>query len=168
MVILIQIALGLFFLSIIIILSYSMISGGPYAPIGDQRIEEMLDLLSVKSGEKAADIGAGDGRLVRALAKKGVLAHGFEINPLLIWIARRKIWKAKLEKKAFMHLKDMWAVDYSSYDIITVYLSPHVLGKLENKLRKDLKRGGRIVLNHYAFPHWKPSKKKGNVYLYQK
>ena len=168
MLIIFQLLLILFFLVTIIILVYSMLFGGPYAPIGEQKIEQMLSLLKTKPKEIAADIGSGDGRIVIALAKKGVIAHGYELNPLLVLIARYKIRKAGLSKKAFIHMTDMWRVNYNQYDIITVYLAPHVMKRLEKKLKPELKKSGRIAMNHYHFPNWKFKKRINNIYLYSK
>lgn len=166
MIIVFQLFILILLLGFIALLIYSMLFGGPYAPIGQQRTKSMLSLLNIKPGEKAVDLGAGDGRTVIAMAKKGAVAHGYEINPLLVWIARRKIKKEKLEKKAFMHMTDMWRKNYSSFDVITVYLAPHIMGKLEKKLKKELKKNGRIAMNHYHFPNWKPKQIKNNIYLY--
>lgn len=145
-----------------------MLSGGPYAPVGHLRMKQMLDVLDLKKGEKVVDIGAGDGRTVIELAKRGCLAYGYEINPLLVWIARRKIKKNKLQKKAFIELTDIWSKNYSGFDAITIYMAPHIMKRLEKKLRRELKKGGRISMNHYPFPTWKPAVKKGNIYLYRK
>ena len=145
-----------------------MITGGPFAPISYQRTEQMLRLLDIKMGDLTADLGAGDGRLVIAMAKKGATAHGYEINPLLVIIARFKIRKEGLREKAFIHLQNMWKVDYSNFDKITVYLSPHIMRKLEIKLKNELKKGAIIAMNHYHFPNWNLYKTKGNIYLYRK
>lgn len=163
-----QLTLILFLIVFIAILVYSMASGGPYAPIGEQKTEDMMSLLKVKPGEKAVDIGSGDGRIVIALAKKGADAHGFEINPLLAKIAKDKIKKAGLEKKAKIHTKDFWQENLSNYDIVTVYLSGHIMKLVERKLRKELKPGARVAVNYFGFSNWKPEKKKGTIYLYRK
>ena len=155
-------------IGVIILLVYSMLTGGPYAPIGMQRSEQLLSVLNIKKNELAADLGSGDGRLVIALAKKGAIAHGYELNPLLVWIARRKIKKEGLEKRAFIHMTDMWQINYKDFDIITIYLSPHIMGRLETKIIKELKKGARVAMNHYHFPNWKYTKKSGSVYLYTK
>ena len=60
-------------------------SGLGYAPSTTAIIDRMIKLLNIKPGEKAVDIGSGDGRVVIALAKAGAEAHGYEINPLLVW-----------------------------------------------------------------------------------
>lgn len=163
-----QLLLVFFLLAFIIILLYSMIFGGPYAPIGEQKIEAMLSLLKIKEGEKSVDLGSGDGRIVIALAQKGVVAHGYEVNPLLVLLARYKIRKKRLQKIAFIHWGDFWKADFSSYDIITIYLAPHIMSRLENKLRKDAKRRTRIAVNFFAFPTWKYDLRKDTIYLYRK
>jgi cyclopropane fatty-acyl-phospholipid synthase-like methyltransferase len=161
-------AIIIFLLWVIWLLLYSMIRGGPYAPTGKSKIDIMLDLVNIKPGEKAVDIGAGDGRIVIALAKKGAEAHGIEINPLLVFLARRKIKREGLEGKAFIHTADMWKQDYSKFDIVTLFMTPHALRGLEKKLQKELRPGARVALNYYTFPAWKAAKHEGTVYLYKK
>jgi cyclopropane fatty-acyl-phospholipid synthase-like methyltransferase len=158
----------LFLIGFIVLLAYSMIRGAPYAPIGKQKLQDMIELLNIKKGEKAVDIGSGDGRIVIALAKHGAEAHGYEINPLLVYLSRRKIKKEGLEKKAFIHMTDMWRENFSAFDIVTLFMTPHALKGLEKKLQKELKPGARIVANYYHFPHWKEVKQEGQVYLYKK
>jgi len=116
---------------------------------------------------KAADIGAGDGRLVIALAEAGAEAHGYEINPLLVWLAKRNIAKAGLTGKAFVHWQSYWDEDLSKFDIVTVYGTPKILERLEKKLARELGTGTRIISNIYTFPTWSPSKTDDKVYLYE-
>lgn len=166
-ILLLQLVFSIFLIGFIGLLAYSMFRGAPYAPIGKQKLSNMIDALDIKKGEKAVDIGSGDGRIVIALAKKGAEAHGYEINPLLVFLSRRKIKKEKLEKKAFIHMTDMWRENFSSFDIVTLFMTPHALKGLEKKLRKELKPGARIAANYYHFPHWKPTKREGQIYLYR-
>ncbi len=46
------------------------------------------------------DLGSGDGRLVIEAAKRGFDAVGYEINPWLVWYARRKAKSLGLENNA--------------------------------------------------------------------
>lgn len=140
--------------------------GAIYVPTTEKRVGQMLSLLDVKSGEKAADLGAGDGRLVIALAKAGAEAHGYEINPLLVLLARKNIKKAGLEGKAFMHFKNLWREDLGKFNIIVLYGMRHMMGKLEKKLKRELKPGSRVVSNYFTFSKWKSAKAEDNIYLY--
>lgn len=144
-----------------------MVRGAPYAPLGKQKIETMLKLLNVKSGEKAVDLGSGDGRIVVGMAKKGAIAHGYEINPLLVLIAKWKIKKLGLQNNAHIYWGDFWGKNLSSFDIVTVYLAPHSMKPVEEKLRRELKSNARVAVNYSPFPTWKPKKTLEKIYLYQ-
>src|SRR3989344_2239154 len=77
--------------------------GVQYVPSGRGEITKIVEFADVKPGERAADLGAGDGRVVMALAKEGVEAHGYEINPVLVFKANQAIHEAGLKERAFMH-----------------------------------------------------------------
>ena len=63
--------------------------GAIYDPSTQEETVVMADVAAVAFGEKAADLGSGDGRVVIALARRGAEAHGFEVNPILVHVARR-------------------------------------------------------------------------------
>ena len=142
--------------------------GGIYVPSKEEKIKKLIELAEIKSGEKAADLGAGDGRLIIVLAQKGIEAHGYEINPMLVWKTRRNINRAGLKGKAFIHWKNFWYEDLSGFDIITVYGIGYIMKKLEKKLRKELKNNAKIVSNAFSFPAWPHIKEENGVYLYKK
>lgn len=143
-----------------------MLKGAPYAALSKNRIKTMMDLLEIKKGKKLADLGSGDGRITIEAAKKGADAFGYEINPLLYLISTFKIKKSKSKAKVF--LSDYWKVDLSSFDNVSVYGAPQMMGRLEKKLLKELKKDAKVVSNHYPFPNWKYEKKENDVYLYIK
>ncbi len=153
----------LFLRAILPILSH----GSFYAPSLPARIEKMFRLLEIKPGDKAVDLGSGDGRLVIALAKAGIEAHGYEIDPLLVWQSRKKIKRAGLENRAFIHLRSFWPEDLSSFNIVVVYALDFVMKDLEKKLKKELKPGARIISNYFSFPHWPEIKREGEIRLYR-
>lgn len=167
MVLILQLLLMPVLIAIIGILIYAMVRGAPYAPLGKEKIETMLSLLNVKSGEKTVDLGSGDGRIVIEMAKKGAIAHGFEINPILVLIAWWKIKKLGLQKNAHIFWGDFWGKNLSSFDIVTVYLTPHSMKAVEAKLRKEIKPKGRVAVNFFPFPKWKPAKILDKIYLYE-
>ena len=141
--------------------------GAIYVPSNRDRIKKIIELAEIKPGEKAVDLGSGDGRIVIALAEAGAEAYGYEINPILVRKSRRNIRKARLENKAFIILGSFWQADLSKFDIITIYGMQHVMRRLEKKSRKELKKDARIVSNAFEFPTWSPKKKDNGVYLYE-
>lgn|SRR4030042_914004 len=142
--------------------------GAIYLPTKKNAIKKMIELAEIKPEDKAVDLGAGDGRLIIALAKAGVEAHGYEINPFLVLLAKINIYRAGLKDKAFIHFKNFWEVDLSDFNVVAVFGITHIMEKLETKLERELKVGTRIVSNSFSFPNWPPIKKNGGVYLYKK
>jgi cyclopropane fatty-acyl-phospholipid synthase-like methyltransferase len=150
-----------------IILVFLVLRGAPFVPTRRAGLERIMRSFKLRPGMKAADIGSGDGRILIELAKAGVEAHGYEINLLLVWWSRAKIRKAGLEKLAFVHWRDQWMVDYSPYDVVTVFGVMHIMRKLEAKLRRELKPGAVVASIALEFPTWPNGKNVDNVFVYE-
>lgn len=143
------------------------VRGAPFVLTDSRTVKTMTVLAGIQPGEKAADLGSGDGRLVIAIARAGAEAHGYEINPFLVLWSRYRIRRAGLSRRAFVHWKDFWMVDLASFEVVTVFGMFHIMGRLERKLQRELRPGSRVVSNTFAFPGWPHSSKEGRVYLYQ-
>jgi len=127
----------------------------------------MVELAKAQPDEKVADLGTGDGRITIAFAKIGNETHGYEIDADLKKLAEENIKKENLTN-AFIQAKDFWQEDLSKYDIICCYPMPTIMGRLETKLKNELKPGSRVLLNYFPFRHWKAKAIKDNIYLYIK
>lgn len=141
--------------------------GAVYVPTRVETVKRIINILDIKPGEKVADLGSGDGRLVIALAKAGAEAYGYEINPFLFLLSRKNIKKAGLKGKAFIHLKSFWNEDLSQFDAISVYGISYIMDKLEKKLKKELKNNSRVACNRFNFHNWRYFKKEEEIYLYK-
>lgn len=163
--------MGIYLYILIVILAgtcaylLGLVNGALYIPTDPKMVEDMLDVANLKPGDRVVDIGSGDGRLVIAAARRGIEAKGYEINPLLVWIAGKKIQKSGLEKLASVEWKDFWRADLSSYSVVTVFGIGHIMKRLERKLTRELKPGSRVVCNLFAMPTWKEEKKNG-LFIY--
>lgn len=153
-------------LAIFVLIMYALIFGAPFAPVADNRIKTMIKLLNLQRGQKLADIGSGDGRIVIAFAKLGIESHGYEINPLLVAWSRFKIRQMGLQKKAFIHFKSYWSENLSRFNAVTVYGIAHMMGRLEKKLKKELKPGSKVVSNYFQLQGLKPMNQENKVLLY--
>lgn len=142
--------------------------GAVYLPTRKRTVKKMIELAEIKPGDKAVDLGSGDGRLVIALAEAGAEAHGYEINPVLVFLARRKIRKNDLKGRAFIHFKNFWKEDLSKFDAVTIFGIGFAMEPLKQKLEKELRAGTRVVSNAFNFPGWKPTKKEDTALLYYK
>jgi hypothetical protein len=110
--------------------------GAVYVPSTPEKARQMADLSGVGGGDKAADLGSGDGRLVIECARRGAEAHGFEVNPILVLLSRRKIRRAGMQDRAFIHWKSFWRARLSPFDVVTIFQGSFVMKRLERKLRK--------------------------------
>jgi len=135
-----------------------LMNGALYVPTDPKMTEDMLDVAMLASGDKLVDLGSGDGRLVIAAAKRGIPAVGYEINPLLVFISRRKARAAGVEELATFYRRDFWHADLSAYSVVMVFGIGHIMARLERKLDKELASGSRVVCNLFALPNWKGKK----------
>jgi len=156
----------------IITFGVPMFTGAPFAVSTPFKIKKMMpfiiEAMAGRADLKAVDIGSGDGRIVIALAKNNLIAHGIEINPFLAMFSRLKIKAAGLSGKAFIHRESFWRTDFSQYDIIVLFGVFYIMAKLEKKLLAELKPGAVVTCNHFAFPTWQPVKQVGDIYIYKK
>lgn len=155
-------------LFVIFVLLLPVTLGAPYVAIKPSVLEKLIIMAKVVPGEKAVDLGSGDGRIVIALARAGAEAHGYEINPILVWLARRNIRRAGLKGRAFIHCRSFRLVNFSSFNIVTVYGLKSIMKELEARLQKELPANGRVVSLTFHFPSWPPVDHQNGIYLYNK
>jgi len=141
--------------------------GAIFDPSSLEETRQMGELAAVTPGERAVDLGSGDGRVVIELARRGAEAHGYEINPVLVAVSRRNIRQSGLSGRAFIHWGSFWRHDFSRYDLITVFQVGFVMARLEAKLRRELAPGARIISHYWRFPGLQPERSHGNIYRYR-
>jgi tRNA1(Val) A37 N6-methylase TrmN6 len=152
----------------------------PYYPTPEVIVDRMLQLGGLKAGEKMYDLGSGDGRIVILAAQKfHAEAIGVEIDKDLCKQSAAKILKLGLEKNARIVNGDLLKQNYSSADLVTVYLLPDAVNnKVQPLLDRQLKKGARIVAKDFNFQNWTAEKveaiaddgegRSHTLYLYRK
>jgi len=164
MVVLAAVAAALYLLFYVF---YPLGRGAIYEPSSPEKTRLMAEIARVTPRERSVDLGSGDGRVVIALAREGAEAHGYEVNPILVLRARRSIRRAGLEGSAFIHWGSFWRADLSRYDLITVFQVGFIMGRLEAKVKRELRAGARIVSHHWRFPALAPEVARNDIYLYR-
>jgi len=130
----------------------------PYYPTPEVIVEKMLALGSLQAGEKMFDVGSGDGRVViMAVDKFKANATGVELDDFLYRQSMERIKALGLSAKAHIIHGDLLNQDYSSADLITVYLLPVSNEKVRPILEKQLKKGARVVSHDFEFIGWMPA-----------
>jgi len=131
----------------------------PYYPTPETIVEKMLQFAELKPGEKMFDLGSGDGRIVIMAAQKfGADATGIEFDKDLWKQSMDRIKSLGLEKRARIINGDIMKQDYSSANVITVYLLPSSNDKVRPLLEKQLKKGTRVVSHDFEFSGWTAEK----------
>ncbi len=141
--------------------------GAIYVPSVDWAVEEMIETASIKKGDKVVDLGAGNGKILIALAQKGIASHGYEINPLLVLWSWFLIYRAGAWGVAHAHFGNIFSVDIKRFDVIMIFVVPYIMPKLEKKIMSEAKRDTRIVVETFPFPNTKLLKKTKSIYLYK-
>jgi methylase of polypeptide subunit release factors len=129
-----------------------------FVPTPADVVDKMLELAQVKKTDLVYDLGCGDGRIVIAAAKKyGCRAVGYDINPDRVKEARANVEKENLGNLVKIEQKDIFTLNLSDANVITLYLLPDLNVKLIPQLEK-LKPGSRIVSHAFDMKGVTPDK----------
>ena len=127
-----------------------------YVPTPQPVVDRMLKMAKVKKGDVVYDLGSGDGRIVITAAKTyGSRGYGFDVDPKRIEEARKNAREAGVEDLVTFEQKDIFTVDLSPADVVTLYLLPELNVRLIPQL-EQLKRGARIVSHDFDMRGVKP------------
>ncbi len=129
-----------------------------FVPTPQVAVDKMLELAEVKKDDLLYDLGCGNGIIVVTAAKRyGCKAVGYDI-------ARKRVKEslANVEENNVGHLvqieqRDIFTLDLSKANVITLYLLPELNVKLIPQLKK-LKPGSRIVSHDFDMRGVKPDK----------
>jgi len=129
-----------------------------YVPTPHDVVTKMLELGAPKKDDLLYDLGCGDGRIVVAAAKRtGCKAVGFDIDPERVAEARKNIQKNHVADRAKIEQQDIFELDLSKVNVVTLYLLPTLNVKLIPQLEK-LKPGSRIVSHDFDMAGVKPDR----------
>jgi|LZCG01.1.fsa_nt_gb SAM-dependent methyltransferase len=144
-----------------------------WQPTDRVTVRRILHLARVKEGEHVLDLGCGDGRFVVAAARGfKARATGVEIDPCRVLWARGWTFIAGVSSQTRILWGDMYTASLSGVDVVILFLSPTANLKLQERLRRELKPGARIVSYYHPMWGWKPDEigiaKSGYpLYLYR-
>lgn len=159
----------IFICVVISLLTKSLFNGAYFAETSDARLQTIFELAEVTKHDHVLDIGAGDGRIVLAAAKRNVASStGIEINPILVCISHLKLKLLKLNTTTEIDLNhgNLWQFDTSPYSVVILYGIPSMMSDLKKKLKKELKPGTKVISILFPIPGWKPHKHRNDIYLY--
>jgi cyclopropane fatty-acyl-phospholipid synthase-like methyltransferase len=129
-----------------------------WVPTPPEVVNKMLELAQVKKNDLLYDLGCGDGRIVITAAKKyGCKAVGYDIDPNKVRESRRNVDANNIGNLVTIEQADVFTLDLSKANVITLYLLPTLNVKLIPQLDK-LKPGSRIVSHDFDMKGVEPDK----------
>src|SRR6187399_1614389 len=106
-----------------------------WVPTPDEVVDRMLTMAQVKPNDIVYDLGAGNGKIAIAAAKKfGATATGIEYNPDMARHAQGNVVAAGVQDKARIVQGDIFATNFSDATVVTMYLLPGLNMKLRPTL----------------------------------
>ena len=129
-----------------------------WVPTPDEVVERMLTMAQVTPADIHFDLGAGDGKIAIMAAKKfGARATGIEYNPDMVKHANANAQAAGVAGtgagKATIRHGDIFATDFSSASVVTLYLLPALNMKLRPTIL-SMRPGTRVVSHSFTMEDW--------------
>jgi SAM-dependent methyltransferase len=142
-----------------------------WVPTADSMVVRMLEMANVTAGDTVYDLGSGDGKIVIAAAKEfGATGVGIEYDAELVEHARCLAAAEGVGDRVTFIEGDLFETDFSDATVVTMYLTPNVIERLEPALRA-MKPGTRIASYSFGIGDWQPVEQidsfgEGSAFLY--
>ena len=131
----------------------------PFITTPPEVVERMLQVAETRADDLVIDLGSGDGRIVIAAARKfGARAVGIELDGALVQKSREAARSAQVADKVSFIEGDVLAADISRASVITAYLLPDLMRKLQSRFIQELAPGTRIVSHAFTMAGWAPDR----------
>jgi SAM-dependent methyltransferase len=125
-----------------------------WVPTPDEVVDRMLRMAQVTPNDYVVDLGAGDGKIAIAAAKKfGARALGIEYNAEMARHAQRNVERAGIAGRARIVQGDIFVSDFSQATVVTMYLLPALNLKLRPQLLA-MRPGTRVVSHSFSMDDW--------------
>ncbi len=156
--------LAILLVALIVSFGGVVLFGAPYLPTLKPQIEAALELAALEPGDRLLELGCGDGRVLIAAAKQGLIVTGYELNPFLAGLAwlRTRRWRHQVR----VIWGDFWRVPWPKAEAIFTFLLPKYMDKLDKKVIQHARKPVNLVSFAFAIPDKQADDIQSGVYLY--
>ena len=147
-----------------LLFTFVVFYGAPFLPTRKSRVEEALDLLDIKSGQTLLELGSGDGRMLRAAAKRGIRSIGYELNPVLMAWSRIRCWRWR--HIVTIYCANYWNISLPPADGIYVFLLQPYMMRLDTKIQFEIKQPTCLVSFAFHIPDKIPVVEQNGLFVY--
>jgi protein-L-isoaspartate O-methyltransferase len=131
----------------------------PFITTPDEVVARMLTLAGTSPADYVVDLGSGDGRIVIAAARlHGARGLGVDLNDALVRASRQNAERAGVADLVQFEVRDVFEIDLSRATVVTFYLLPSLVDRLQPKLLEELRPGARIVSHAFPMKGWRPDR----------
>ncbi|HVS58262.1 MAG TPA: methyltransferase domain-containing protein [Candidatus Saccharimonadales bacterium] len=150
---------------LILCFGFVLLFGAPYLPTLGKQVKVAIELMDLKPGQTLLELGCGDGKVLRAAAKQGWNAVGYELNPLLAAVAWLRTLRYRKQVKIVWG--DFWRKDWPPCDGIFTFALPRFMPKLDKKIAQSTEHPVKLVSFAFTVPSKRPMASREGVYLYE-
>ena len=131
----------------------------PFITTPDEIVVRMLEMAGTRADDTVLDLGSGDGRIVIAAARRfGARGLGIELDGALVEKSRANARAAGVEERVRFEQGDVLVADIARASVVTVYLLPALMGKLQSRFINELAPGTRVVSHSFGMAGWRPDR----------
>jgi len=111
-------------------------------------------IVDSENADSFADLGAGVGSVAVPLAqRRAMTVDALEYAPLPWLIAT---WRCRKLPNASAKRESLWGCNLARYDVVFAFLSPAVMAKLGEKVKREMRPGSLFVSSSFPIPDWQP------------
>ena len=150
------------FLMFVVVIAF----GAPYLPTLRSRVDDAFELLDLKKGQTLLELGCGDGIMLHEAAQRGIKAVGYELNPILFFVAKVRCWRYR--KTVKIKWGNYWTKKWPDADGIYVFLLQSYMSKLHNKVtHRASKKPLNLVSHAFQIEEKKQVRELNGMFLYK-
>ena len=156
--------LAIVFLFVLLLFTGIVFYGAPFVPTRREQIEAALDLLNLQEGQMLLELGAGDGRVAKAAAERGLVVVGYELNPILVLVAKLRTFTCRdrvtIKWRNYLHAR------WPKANGIFIFGGDMYMKSLRKKITQcapDI----RVASYAFQFAHETPVAQQKGVFLYE-
>ena len=125
-----------------------------WVPTPDEVVDRMLRMAQTTKDDYVVDLGAGDGKIAIAAARKfGARSLGIEYDADMARHAQGNVEKAGVAGRARIVRGDIFASNFSDATVVTMYLLPGLNMKLRPTILA-MRPGTRVVSHSFTMEDW--------------
>lgn len=125
---------------IVMLFLLTVLRGAPYVPTHRLHLKRAFTkVYPLSKKDLLVDIGSGDGVILRAAAAQGARALGYEINPILVMVAR--LLSRRFGGQIQIKLADFWRVEFpSETTIVYTFGESRDIDRMYAKVQREATR----------------------------